>query len=54
MSGKSSNDNGISKFVVVNSEKTDEITKSPSEQTYDIKKENDPKIRYLMSYYGYC
>lgn len=25
----------------------------PIVQTYDVKKETDPKIRYLMSYYGY-
>ena len=25
----------------------------PIVQTYDVKEETNPKIRYLMSYYGY-
>jgi hypothetical protein len=36
---------------------TSKITKKTSEnpptQSYDVKNETNPQIRYLMSYYGY-
>ena len=33
--------------------KTFHVNSPSTEQSYDVKKETDPKIRYLMSYYGY-
>lgn len=31
----------------------DDVQQSNLTQTYDVKEEINPKIRYLMSYYGY-
>lgn len=30
-----------------------DVSQSNTIQTYDVKEETNPKIRYLMSYYGY-